>query len=60
MAADEDAVGERHFRIEKADLIEQLDGRAALALHYGVKFEEIDRGMNLNAHSRLLQPASYL
>ena len=39
MAADEDAVRERHFRIEKADLFEQLDGRAAFALHDRVKFE---------------------
>ena len=58
MAADEDAVGERHFRIEKADLIQQLDGRAALALHHRVKFEEINRGMNLNANSRF--PCSLL
>src|SRR5262245_59757492 len=47
MAADEDTVRERHFRIEKVDLVQQLNGRAALALHNGVKLEEIDRGMNL-------------
>src|SRR5262245_1641610 len=47
MAADKDTMRERHFRIEKVDLVQQLNGRAALALHDRVKFEEIDRGMNL-------------
>src|SRR5262249_31255218 len=49
MAADEDTVRERHFGIEKADLVQQLNGRAALALHHCVKFEKIDRRMNLHA-----------
>src|SRR5262245_32232228 len=49
MAADEDTVRERYFGIEKADLVQQLNGRAALALHHRVKFEEIDRRMNLHA-----------
>src|SRR5262245_38516860 len=58
MAADKDTMRERNFRIEKADLVQQLNGRAALALHHRVKFEEINRGMNLNANSRF--PCSFL
>src|SRR5262245_58134045 len=49
VAADKNTVRQRNFGIEKADLLEQLNGRAALALHHGMELEKIDRRVNLHA-----------
>ena len=55
MAADEYAMRERNFRIEKTDFLEKFDGSAAFALHHGVEFEQIDCRVNLDADAGVLR-----